>query len=74
MLPMWHKIAGVVGQAEDSSGLYRTSICLVLPAVPGQVGLVVGAVPVVKASLVVVAAAYVGSCLGLMMTALFSFS
>jgi hypothetical protein len=72
MLQMWHTIAGVVDQAEDSSALCRTSICLVLPADPDQVGLAV--VPVVEASLVAVAGAYVGSYWGLTTTALFSFS
>jgi hypothetical protein len=44
----------------------------VLPADLGQVGLAV--VPVLEASLVAVAGAYVGSYWGLTTTALFSFS
>jgi precorrin-3B methylase len=71
---MWHKIVGEVDQAEGSFGLYRKSICPVELADPAQVGRAVGVVPAVEASLVVAAAACVGSCLDLTMIALSSFS
>ena len=71
---MWGKIVGEVDQAEGSFVLYRKSICPMVLAVPDQVGLAVEVVPVVEASLVAVAVAYVGSCSGLTMTALSSFS
>jgi hypothetical protein len=74
MLLMWRKIVDEVGQAAGSFVLCRKNICLMVLAVLDQLGLAVGPVPAVEASLVAVAAAYVGSCLDLTMTALFSFS